>query len=402
MGSFTYEAINKYGEIIAGKMEAPQETVVSDRLREKGLTVVDIKEERPSPFSGMFKSGGKKVTQGDLSLFSRQLSSMLDAGIPVTRALHTLSKQVTNPGFGKAISQIAGNVEGGMNLTESLEGHPHIFSKLYIGMVESGETGGSLQESLHAVSEQLAKDKKLRDDIKSATFYPMGVGIFALLLLIGMLFFLVPVFVGFFPPGAELPLITTIIISVSDSLQAYWYIWFSVVFVIIFGIRFYLNSEGGQRNFDRIKFRLPAFGPLLEKAVLARFSRTLSTLISGGIPIMQALESAGRAAGNILVEEAVNNTAQQISEGKSIAEPLEESGVFPPMITHMIAVGEETGRLPELLNRIASFLEEEVEVLSKGLTSMIEPLMLIVVGVVVGVMLVSLYLPIFTIITEVG
>lgn len=402
MGSFTYEAINSNGEMVTGKMEAEQEASVSQHLRENGLTVVEIKEEQASPFSGLFQSGPAKVTQGDLSLFSRQLASMLDAGIPVTRGLHTLSRQVTNAGFSKALQEIAGNVEGGMSLTEALGGYPHIFSKLYVGMVESGEIGGTLQESLQSVAEQLHKEKALRDNIRSATFYPMVVSFFAVILLIGMLFFLVPVFVGFFPADAQLPLITQIIISVSDSLRNFWYLWFLVIFAVIFLIRLYLRSETGQRKMDRIKFRIPAFGPLLQKAVLARFARTLSTLISGGIPIMQALESAGRSAGNTMIEDAVNRAAEQISEGKSISAPLEESGVFPPMVTHMIAVGEETGNLPDLLNRIAGFFEEEVEVMSKGLTSMIEPLLLVVVGVVVGIMLISLYLPIFTVITEVN
>jgi len=401
VGSFTYEAINKSGQIVTGKMEAEQETVVSERLRGMGFTVLEINQVRTSPILEMLRSRGKKVSIGDLSLFSRQLAAMLDAGIPVTRALYTLSKQVTNPTLGKALNEIAGNVEGGMNLTEALEAHPHIFSRLYIGMVESGETGGTLQEALQAVSEQLQKDKTLRDNMRSATFYPIVVSVFAVILLLGMMFFLVPIFMGFFPPDAELPVLTQFIINISESLRNFWYLWLLAVVALVAGLRFYVRSDSGRRNWDRLKFRIPAFGSLFEKAVLARFARTLSTMMAGGIPIMQALESAGRASGNTMVEDAVDVASEQIQEGKSIAEPLEESGVFPPMMTHMIAVGEETGALPDLLNRIAEFFEEEVAVMTKGLTSMIEPILLIVVGVVVGIMLISLYLPIFTVITQI-
>lgn len=400
MGSYSYEAINKTGELVTGKLEAEKETAVSERLRGLGFTVIDIKPVSTSPIMKMLKGRGKKVSLGDLGLFSRQLAAMLDAGIPVTRSLYTLSHQVTNLTLAKTLKEIAGNVEGGVSLTEALEAHPHIFSRLYIGMVESGEIGGSLQGSLEALSEQLQKDKALRDNIRSATFYPMVVSIFAVLLLLGMMFFLVPIFMGFFPPDAELPFITQIIIFASDFMRAYWFFLLLVIIAMYFGLRSYMRSEAGRRNWDRLIFRLPAFGPLMEKAILARFARTLSTLMYGGIPVMQALESAGRASGNTMVEDAIKKASEQIREGKSIATPLEESGVFPPMMTHMISIGEETGALPELLTRIAEFLEEEVNVMTKSLTSIIEPILLIVVGVVVAIMLISLYLPIFTVITE--
>lgn len=402
MASFSYQAVNASGEIISGKMEADRENAVIQRLRENGLTVVEVKEVAESPILEMLQGRRKKITLGDLSMFSRQLASMLDAGIPVTRALHTLSRQADNPALGIALQEIASNVESGMNLTESLRSYPHIFPRLYIGMVESGETGGNLQEALQSAAEQLQKDKALQDNVRSATFYPMVVSIFAVILLLGMLFFLVPVFVGFFPADAELPAVTELIIAFSDSLREFWYAWFLGVAVLIIGLRTYLRSDAGRRKWDRVVFKLPAFGGLLHKSMVARFARTLSTLVRGGIPIMQALKSAGGATGNSMVEDAVEVASEQIQEGRSIASPLEESGVFPPMVTHMISVGEETGNLPDLLNRIANFYEEEVETLSKTLTSMIEPLLLIVVGVVVGIMLVALYLPIFTVITEVA
>ncbi len=401
MGMFSYEAINKSGEIVNGKLEADEESAVVQRLREMDLAVVDVKEERTSPVMELFRGRKKKVSLADLSLASRQMAAMLDAGIPVTRVLYTISRQVTNPTLGEALKEIAGNVEGGMNLTEALRGHPQIFSKLYVGMVQSGETGGTLQEALQSISLQLQKDKSLRDNMRSATFYPMVVMVFAFLLLLAMMFFLVPIFMGFFPPDVELPLITQLIINISESLQNFWYLWFLAGAGIVFGLRYYVRSEGGSRNWDRVKFRIPAVGSLIHKAVIARFARTFSTLIAGGIPVIQALESAGEATGSTVVEEAINETTEQIQEGKSIAAPMEKIDVFPPMMVHMISVGEETGALPDLLTRIAEFFEEEVEVMSKGLSSMIEPLLLIFVGVVVGIMLISLYLPMFTVITQV-
>ncbi len=400
---YAYEAVDQSGEIVKGKMEADGETTIAERLRAKGMTVLEVKEEPSSPLLDMLRGGGgsKKVSLGDLSLFSRQLAAMLDAGIPITRALHTLSEQATNPGLGKAVAEIASSVEAGTSFSESLEAYPHIFNRLYVGMVQAGETGGTLQETLTALAEQLNKDKALRDNIRSATFYPLIIGIFALLVFFGMMIFMVPVFVGFFPEDAELPGITQMVVTMSDSIINYWYVYILVIAAVIYGFRFYLNTESGRRAWDRVVIRIPGFGQIIHKTVIARFVRTFSTLLSGGIPVMQAMNQAGDAAGHSVVEETVEKAAEKVGEGSSIADPLEEAEFFPPMVTHMIAIGEETGALPDLLNRIALFFEEEVETLTRGLTAMIEPLMLIFVGGLVGFLLIALYLPIFTVITQV-
>jgi len=397
---YKYEVINNMGEEVSGTIEADNEGAVIDRLQKRGLMVTGIKEVPSSPLMEMLKRR-RKVKMGDLSLFTRQLAAMLDAGIPVTRALFTLSEQTDNPILQEALGQIASSVEGGSSLTDAISSYPDIFSDLFIGMIRAGEVGGTLEETLLRLSEQLQKDKNLQDNIKSATFYPTVVAVFAVLVLLGMMFFIVPIFMGFFPPDLELPFLTRLIIGMSESLRSYWYLWFLVMGGIIFGIRFYLNTTRGIRAWDRIRFRLPVFGTLIHRVVIARFARTLSTLLTGGISVVQALETAGPTSGSYLMEQAVSRANVRIQEGRSLVEPLRESGIFPPMVTHMIGVGEETGALPNLLTRIAEFYEDEVATMTKGLTSLIEPLMLIVVGILVGGMLIALYMPIFTVITQV-
>lgn len=400
MGSYHYEAIKNTGETVTGKIEADNEPGVVERLRSMGLMAVDIKAVRPSPFSTSFKLGSS-VKQGDLSLFSRQLSAMLNSGIPLTRALFTLSRQVTNKTLGAALTDIARNVEGGVSFGEALKGYPKIFSAIYLSMVEAGETGGTLERTLNRLSLQLQKDKELRDNIRSATIYPIAVLGFAVIILFAMLFFLVPIFVGFFPADVELPVPTRVIIGASDLLKGFWYIIIPLFILIIIGFRSYAASSEGKKRLDRLKFRLPVFGPLIQKTVVASFSRTFSTLITSGIPVVQALGISGKASGNTLVIEATERAGIKIQEGSNVSKPLEESGVFPPMVTHMISVGEETGDMSGMLDKVAEFFEEEVATMTKGLTALIEPLMLVVIGVLVGGMLVALYLPIFTVITQI-
>ena len=400
MGSYHYEAIKNTGETVTGNIEADNESGVVERLRSMGLMAVDIKAVKPPPFSASFKLSSS-VKQGDLSLFSRQLSAMLNSGIPITRALFTLSRQVTNKTLGAALTDIASNVEGGVSFGESLKGYPKIFSSIYTSMVEAGETGGTLERTLNRLSLQLQKEKELRDNIRSATFYPIAVLGFAVIILFAMLFFLVPIFVGFFPADVELPVPTRIIIGASDLLKKFWYIIIPLFVLIIIGFRAYARSSEGKKRLDRLKFRLPVFGTLIQKTVVASFSRTFSTLLTSGIPVVQALGISGKASGNTLVIEATERAGIKIQEGSNVSKPLEESGVFPLMVTHMISVGEETGDMSGMLDKVAEFFEEEVATITKGLTALIEPLMLVVIGVLVGGMLVALYLPIFTVITQI-
>ncbi len=400
MASFQYEAVNSSGEIVSGRLEAEEQAGVVEKLRGMGLMPVEIKEVKESSLFSQIKFASK-VKLGDLSLFSRQMAAMLNSGIPLTRAIYTLSRQVTNPTLALALNEIGRNVEGGLSFSESLRGYPDIFSDLYINMVSAGETGGNLEATLNRLSQQLQKDKELRDNIKSALMYPVAVLAFAVVILFAMLFFLVPIFVGFFPPDVDIPLPTQIIISMSDALQAYWFIIFPVLILIFLALRAYARSENGKRSLDRLKFRLPIFGQLIQKSVVASFARTFSTMMATGLPVVQSLSASGKATGNSMVIDATEEAGEKIQDGSSVAAPLEESGIFPPMVTHMVAVGEETGDIPDMMEKVAAFFEEEVATMTKGLTSMIEPLMLVVIGVMVGGMLIALYLPIFTVITEI-
>lgn len=400
MGSFQYEAIKRSGEVVTGLIDAENESNVVERLRAMGLMITEIREVKQSSFAGLFKVGGR-VKLGDLSLFSRQLAAMLNSGIPLTRALFTLSSQVVNRTLAGALGEIARNVEGGVSFSEALKAKPEIFSELYVNMVSAGETGGTLEATLNRLSNKLQKDKELIDNIRSASFYPLAVFAFAVVILFAMLFILVPIFTGFFPEGAILPLPTRIIIAASDGLRAYWFVIIPFFIMLALLFRVYARSSKGRRELDRLKFRLPILGQLVQKTVIASFARTFSTMMATGIPVVQALNSSGMATGNSLVMDAAKLAGEKIQEGSSVSQPLVASGIFPPMVTHMIAVGEETGNIPDMMDKVAEFFEEEVATMTKGLTALIEPLMLIVIGVLVGGMLIALYLPIFTVITQI-
>jgi type IV pilus assembly protein PilC len=399
MGAYQYEALKKTGETVTGKLDADNEAAVIERLRSMGLMIMDVKEVKASSFSGLRIN--RKVKLGDLSLFSRQLAAMLNSGIPLTRALFTLSRQVINRSMASALTEISRDVESGISFSEALKTHPQIFSELYINMVSAGEVGGTLEVTLNRLSHQLQKDKELRDSIRSASFYPLAVFAFAIIILFGMLFFLVPIFVGFFPEGIVLPLPTRIIVAASNGLKAYWFIIIPFFVILALLFRTYARSSEGKRKLDRLKYRLPIFGILIQKTVIASFARTFSTMMATGIPVVQALDASGMATGNSLIMDATRVAGEKIQEGSSVHQPLEESGVFPPMVTHMISVGEETGNIPDMMDKVAEFFEEEVATMTKGLTALIEPLMLIVIGILVGGMLIALYLPIFTVITQI-
>jgi type IV pilus assembly protein PilC len=398
MPLYGYQVMDRTGALATGKLEAENETAVFARLKKMGLTPLEVSEAKTAK---MLFSLKKKVGLGDLSLFSRQLGAMLNAGIPLTRCLFALGEQTVNPTLSKALQDIGRNVESGASFSESMRFHNDVFNDMYVDLIKAGEVGGTLEEVLHRLSQQLDSEKALKDSVKSAMFYPAVVFIFAFLVTAGMLVFIVPVFIGFYPEGAQLPFLTGIIVAISNSVRTYWYIYVVGMSAMFFGLKTYLGSPAGKRNWDKIIFKIPVFGTLSQKTVVARFARTLSTLLSGGIPILQALETAGPASGNMLVTDAVTRAGEKIQEGHGIALPLRESGLFPAMVILMISVGEETGDLPALLTRVSEFYEMEVATMAKGLTSLIEPLMLIFVGGIVGFMVIALYLPIFSVITQI-
>ncbi|MDI6709564.1 MAG: type II secretion system F family protein [Bacillota bacterium] len=401
MGLFTYQIIDRTGNTVRGQMDADHEWMAVTRLRKMGYTVVDVNPVRESSFRQAFQVR-RKVGVGELSLFSRQLAVMLDAGIPLTRSLFTLSRQTLNPTLSGVLDNIARNVEAGMGLSDSLKAYPDIFPELYVNMIRAGEVGGTLEEILRRLSEQLERDKTLRDSIRSASLYPIVVLSFATAVVLVMMVFIVPVFARFFPQDVALPLPTRILMAVSGFLRHGWYIWVPALGGGILAFRTCLKSPGGRRFWDRLKFKLPAIGPLFRRAAIARFTRTLSTLLAGGIPVLQALDAAGPASGNMVIAEAVHRAGEEVQEGKGLAGPLEKSGLFPSMVTQMVAVGEESGSLTLLLVKTAEFYEAEVAAMTRGLSALIEPVLIIIVGCLVGGIIISMYLPIFTFVASLG
>lgn len=399
MASFTYDGLNKQGQNVHGEVVADNSSDAIDKLREAGVIVTDIKEK---VINEKKKSGGKKVSITDVAVFSRQMAAMISAGVPVTRALATLSKQTTNPTLAAAIDEIGESVESGTTLADAFALFPKIFNDLFVAMIATGEVGGILEQSLISLANQLQKDKNLKDNIKSAVSYPKNIGIFAIVLLLAMLAFMVPIFQNMIPSSTEITGLTAFIFMASNSLRTRWYMWFLVIAIIIFVIRTIVKSKPAHKIWENNKLRMPMLGDFMTKMVIARFCRTLATLLSGGVTAVEALQSAGPTSGSELIEKAVNDAISDIEEGKSISDSLDKSGLFPPMVTGMIAIGEEAGTLPELLDKVAEFYEEDVETTSRSLGAIIEPIALIGIGSLVGVMLVSLYLPIFTATTSVG
>ncbi|KAB2951310.1 type II secretion system F family protein [Heliorestis acidaminivorans] len=401
MPFYNYEAFDKSGAVVNGKVEADNEDSAVSRLKGMGYLVTELEEIKESPFKNLFQFK-QSVKTGELLLFNRQLGAMLQAGIPVTRALFALSSQSENPQFSKVLGEVARNVESGMSFSDALKNYPDVFPKIYVDMIRAGEVGGMLDEMLDRLATQLEQEKKLKDSLKSATFYPAVVLGFAFVLIVAILVFLIPVFEGFYPEGTELPIVTKIVTFLSQSIRTYWYLYIIALGAMFFATRAFVNSESGKNTWDRFKFSLPAIGILLRKATIARFCRTLSTLLAGGIPVLQALDAAGPASGSSQIKDVANRASEQIQQGQSIAEPLEQSEFFPPMVVDMIRIGEESGQLSDLLTRVSEFYEDEVATMSKGLAATLEPLLLIGIGLVIGALVLAIYLPIFSVVTGGG
>ena len=399
MASFTYDGMNRQGQNVHGEVVADNSSAAMDKLREAGIIVTDIKEK---VISEKKKSGGKQVSIQDVAGFARQMAAMISAGVPVTRALATLAKQTTNPTLAAAIVDISENVESGMPLSDAFAMYPKIFDDLFVAMIATGEVGGILEQSLISLANQLQKNKALKDNIKSAVSYPKNIGIFAIILLIAMLAFMVPIFQKMIPAKTELNGLTQFIFNASTSLRTQWYLWILVAAILIVALRFIIKSKFAHTFWEKNKLHMPLIGDFITKMVVARFCRTLATLLAGGVTAVEALQSAGPTSGSDLIKDAVDNAISDIEEGKSISDSLDKSGLFPPMVTGMIAIGEEAGTLPELLDKVAEFYEEDVETTSRNLGSIIEPIALIGIGGLVGAMLISLYLPIFTASTSIG
>ncbi len=400
MAAFTYDGLNRQGQNVHGEVIADNSTQAVNKLREAGIIVTEVKE-KGNAGKTKSKSGGK-ITTEDVAVFCRQLAVMLSAGVPVTRALTTLSKQTENGKFADAIDTVAKNVEGGMPLSDAFAEYPKIFSPLFIAMIAAGETGGIMEQSLVSLADQMQKEKNLQKNIKSAFSYPRSVGIMAVVILIAMLYFMVPTFKGMMKDGMELNALSQFIFDASDSLIANTGTWILVASSIVAVVILIMKSPPAHLLWENTKLTMPVFGSFMTKMVVARFCRTFATLLAGGVTAVEAMKSAGPTAGSDKLAAAVKQAISDIEEGSPISSALEKSGLFPPMVTGMVAIGEESGALPELLDKVAEFFEEDVENTSRNLRSMIEPIALVFVGVVVGGMLIALYVPMLTASTSMG
>jgi type IV pilus assembly protein PilC len=398
MALYAYRAIDKQGEIIQDKLEGSGEMAVAHELRQQGLLVLDVKEQSLSqkdilaPF--------KRIKLSDLVIISRQLATMINAGLPIVRALYVLSEQTENPKLKDVVVAVRKDVEAGSSLSQALEKHPEIFSRLYAEMVKAGEIGGILDGVLLRVADQLERDQDLRRKIRSALTYPTVVLVLAILAASFMLIFIVPVFAEMFQDlGGTLPLPTRICMAISDILTSFWgvLVYAGMALAVVMFLR-WKKSERGRKVWGRAVLRIPAkIGDVVKKATLSRFARTLATLSAAGVPILQSIEITATSSGNWVVENALLKSRDAIREGLPIYKPLQEEPVFPPMVTRMIAVGEETGDIDGMLTKIAEFYESEVDAAVRALTSIIEPLMVVVVGGIVGAIVISMYLPMFEI-----
>ena len=335
MPFFSYSVLGRQGEIITGKLEAENAKHAARRLRKSGCLLLEIKEIKKSRLWKALRPQ-KKISTGELSFFSRQLAALLAAGIPLTSSLQALGEQAANPFLGKVLKEVAANVASGLSFSESLRVYPEVFSTVYTEMVRAGELGGTLESILKRLSRQLESEKKLKDSIRSAMLYPVLVLFLAVFLLVAVLLFIVPALTAYYPPEAELPRMTVLVINSSSFLRSYWHFSLAALLLLASVLRAVLKSNALPGLLERIKFSLPIAGSLMQKNVIARFSRTLSTLLAGGIPVLAALETAGSCAGSRLLAAAVTEARKRIREGESIAKPLKESGLFPPLVTLMI------------------------------------------------------------------
>jgi type IV pilus assembly protein PilC len=395
VSTFAFKALDVSGRHQNGTVDADSKQAVADTLKQRGLIVLDITD----------KSGSKeiklpwsdRVKTGDITIMTRQLATMVSSGMTILRSLYVLEGQTESKPLKETLTQVRKDVEAGLPFSDALERSGKVFGPLYVAMVRAGETGGVLESALVRTAEQLEADDSLRRQVKSAMVYPGVIVTFALLVLTAMVVFLVPIFAGIFDTfGGELPLITKITVGISDAITSRWYLFIAGITGAVVGFRKWKGSDRGRRQWDTLRLKFPfKIGDIVQKVALARWSRTLSALTTAGVPLMQALEITGKTAGNWQVEKAMNDVISSVRRGGTIAAPLKESPVFPGMVTHMIGVGEETGALDTMLDKVADFYEDQVAAAVKALTSILEPIMIVLVGGIVGFIVIAMYMPLF-------
>jgi type IV pilus assembly protein PilC len=406
MPNFTYRGVTAAGGQVRAEITAPDERAAARQLRSQGIVVQNIAVKR---------GGGTSLSLGDMpglngliggvrgkdiSVFSRQFATMIAAGLPLVQCLQTLGMQMERKGFQDIIAKVASDVESGSTLSDALGRFPRVFDELYVNLVHVGETGGVLDSMLSRLSTYLEKAQALKHRVQMAIVYPVLVMTIAVLVVAFLMVFIIPIFAAFFEnAGVPLPLPTRIVIAVSHGVTRYWYIVLAVWAAGMYGFRAWYRTEAGRLAVDRFFLRAPIFGPLVRKIAIARFTRTLSALLGGGVPIIDALRITAKTAGNRVVENSVMSARERVMAGHTLGERLKDGGVFPPMVVQMVIVGEQTGALDNMLAKVADYYEDEVDVAVSGLTALLEPLLIVFLGVVIGGIVIAIYLPIFKVVT---
>ncbi|MET0305155.1 MAG: type II secretion system F family protein [Solirubrobacterales bacterium] len=409
--TFAFRAMDVAGAASSGELEADSKAQVMDQLRQRGLIVLDVSEKKaPFAIEDLFKRF-QSVDVRELAVFSRQFATLVASGMPMLRTLHTLEEQTQDDKIKVAVAGVRADVEAGSTLEQAMERHPDVFDRLYRAMVRSGEESGRLEESLDRVAYQVEKADALRRQVKSAMMYPLLVFGFAVVALVAIVAFVIPVFAGIFEElaeenpeeGASLPIPTQMCVTASDAITGYWFIIIPVVVGLAVGFIQFKKTDRGKEIWDRFKLRIPfQIGDVIQKIALARWSRTFSGSVSAGVPMLQSIKLTGETAGNIVLEQSMEDLYAAAKRGGSLAAPIQRNPIFPPMVGHMVAVGEETGQLENMLAKVADFYETEVDAKIKALTSLIEPLMIVFVGGMVGFIVISMYLPIFSLYDKIG
>jgi type IV pilus assembly protein PilC len=405
MPVFNYEAVEPSGRVVKGNLEAESAAIVLTKLQQLNYTVVDVAEGRSGSMFGAFSGAkvGGRVKLQSLVVFSRQFATMVNAGINILKCLDILEAQCKEPVLKSVIGEVRRDVVGGSSLTDALARHPAVFSKLFVSMVRAAEAGGVLDQILDRLATFLEKEQEIRGRIKGAMVYPVSVLVFAILMVVAMFIFVLPTFKQIFSDaGAELPLITKMLFFLSDLLRMLWFLLPTIPIAAVLGFNAYYKTEQGRWNIDSLKLRLPVIGELVQKMAISRFARTLGTLVNSGVPVLRALEIVSETAGNVVIAKAVEEARASVREGQRISAPLAASGMFPQMVTQMIDIGEETGRMSEMLLKISVFYDQEVEVAVKALTSLIEPALIIFLGGIVGFIVGSIMIPMFNLVNVIA
>jgi type IV pilus assembly protein PilC len=403
MGVYAFKALDIAGAHTKGEVEADDKQAVAAQLRGKGLIVLDIEENVPKNAADVF-SRFKRISSDELVIATRQFATMVSSGMSLLRALYVIEEQTENDKLKDVFVTVRKDVEAGISLSDALAKHPGTFNDLYVAMVQAGETGGILDHTLVRVSDQLEKDAALKRQVKSAMVYPSVIGGFAAIVLIALVTFLVPVFEKVFKDfGGDLPPITKFTVWLSHMFTQRWYVMIALTVGVVYAFRRWKKTERGRMQWDRLKLKFPMkIGTIVQKICLARFSRTFSGLIAAGVPMLEAIEITGKTSGNKVIEQAMHEVRRSVEKGGSLSQPMTTvPEAFPVMVTQMIGVGEETGALETMLAKVADFYEEQVEAAVKALTSILEPIMIIIVGGIVGFIVIAMYLPMFKVYDEI-